>query len=98
MKNLGILLSGRGSNFEAIAKNAASGKIPDARIEEVISNRPDAAGLEIARRLRLTALVISSNGKDREEHAREVVAALRASQLHRVRLAGCLRLLPLGSG
>src|SRR5213080_4035336 len=77
MKNLGILLSGRGSNFEAIAKNAASGKIPDAHIEVVISNRPDAAGLEIARRLGLTALVISSKGKEREEHDREVVAALK---------------------
>ena len=48
MKNLGILLSGRGSNLEAIAKNVASGKIPDARIAVVISNKPDAGGLEIS--------------------------------------------------
>src|SRR5881398_751477 len=93
MKNLGILRSGRGSNFEAIAKNAASGKIPDARIEVVISNRPDAAGLEIARRLGLTALVISSKGKEREEHDREVVAALRAHNVQLVCLAGYMRLL-----
>src|SRR5437868_15164531 len=93
MKNLGILLSGRGSNFEAIAKNAASGKIPHARIEVVISNRPDAAGLEIARRLGLTALVISSKGKEREEHDREVVAALKEHKVDLVCLAGYMRLL-----
>ena len=92
MKNLGILLSGRGSNFEAIAKNVAAGKIPDARIAVVISNRPDAGGLEIARRMGLEAVVISSKGKPREEHDRELVAALR----HRVDLiclAGYMRLL-----
>ena len=55
MKNLGILLSGRGSNFEAIAKNVASGKIPNARIAVVISNRADAGGIETARRLGLTS-------------------------------------------
>src|SRR5881398_1294285 len=93
MKNLGILLSGRGSNFEAIAKNAASGKIPDARIEVVISNRPDAAGLEIARRLGLTALVISSKGKERESHDHEVVAALQQKKVDLVCLAGYMRLL-----
>src|ERR1700745_284010 len=93
MKNLGILLSGRGSNFEAIAKNAASGKIPDAHIEVVISNRPDAGGLEIARRLSLTALVIFSKGKEREEHHREVVAALIEHKVDLVCLAGYMRLL-----
>src|SRR5438132_11937257 len=92
MKNLGILLSGRGSNFEAIAKNAASGKIPDAHIEAVISNRPDAGGLEIARQLGLTALVISSKGKEREEHDREVVAALKEHKVDAVCLAGYRRL------
>ena len=55
MKNLGILLSGRGSNFEAIAKNVAAGKIPDARIAVVISNKPDAGGIEIAKRMGLEA-------------------------------------------
>jgi len=48
MKNLGILLSGRGSNFEAIAKNIAAGKLPDARIAVDISNKLDAGGLEVA--------------------------------------------------
>src|SRR5881398_238182 len=93
MKNLGILLSGRGSNFEAIAKNAASGKIPDARIGVVISNKSDAGGLEIARRLGLTALVISSKGKERESHDHEVVAALQQHKVDLVCLAGYMRLL-----
>ena len=93
MKNLGILLSGRGSNFEAIAKNVAAGRIPGARIAVVISNRADAAGLEIARRLALTALVIPSKGKEREKHDREVVAALQQHKVDLVCLAGYMRLL-----
>jgi len=93
MKNLGILLSGRGSNFEAIAKNVAAGKIPNARIAVVISNQPDAGGLEVARRMGLEALVIPSKGKPREEHDREVVAALQQRQVDLVCLAGYMRLL-----
>src|SRR5271170_7711490 len=93
MKNLGILLSGRGSNFEAIAKNVAEGRIPDARIAIVISNRANAGGIETARRLGLTSLVIPSKGKPREEHDREVVAALRQHKVELVCLAGYMRLL-----
>jgi len=93
MKNLGILLSGRGSNFEAIAVNVASGKIPDARIAVVISNKPDAGGLETARRLGLTALAIPSKGKAREAHDREVVAALGEHKVDLICLAGYMRLL-----
>ena len=93
MKHLGILLSGRGSNFEAIAKNVAAGRIPDARIAVVISNRTDARGIETARSLGLTALVIPSQGKDRAEHDREVVAALHKHQVDLVCLAGYMRLL-----
>ncbi len=93
MKNLGILLSGRGSNFEAIANNVASGKTPDARIAVVISNQPDAGGIELARRLGLSALVIPSKGKPREEHDREVVAALQQHEVDLVCLAGYTRLL-----
>ena len=70
MKHLGILLSGRGSNFEVIANNVSAGRIPDARIAVVISNKPDAGGLETARRLGLTTLLIPSKGKDREDHDR----------------------------
>jgi phosphoribosylglycinamide formyltransferase-1 len=93
MKNLGILLSGRGSNFEAIAKNVASGKIPNAQIAVVISNKPDAGGLEIAKCMGLEALVIASKGKQREEHDREVVAALGQHRVDLVCLAGYMRLL-----
>ena len=93
MKNLGILLSGRGSNFEAIANNVASGKIPNAHIAVVISNKPDAGGLEIAKRMGLEALVIPSKGKQREEHDREVVTALKQHKVDLVCLAGYMRLL-----
>jgi phosphoribosylglycinamide formyltransferase-1 len=93
MKNLGILLSGRGSNFEAIARNVSSGKIRDARITVVISNKTDAGGLETARRLGLTALAIPSKGKDREQHDREVVTALREHEVDLICLAGYMRLL-----
>lgn len=93
MKNLGILLSGRGSNFEAIAKNVASGKIAGARIAVVISNRTDAGGIETAKRLGLDTLVIPSKGKQREEHDREVVAALQQQKIDLVCLAGYMRLL-----
>jgi phosphoribosylglycinamide formyltransferase-1 len=93
MKNLGILLSGRGSNFEAIASNLTAGKISNARIAVVISNREDAGGIETARRLGLTALVIPSKGKDRAAHNREVVAALQQHKVDLVCLAGYMRLL-----
>jgi phosphoribosylglycinamide formyltransferase-1 len=93
MKNLGILLSGRGSNFEAIAKNVASGKIPNARIAVVISNKPDAGGLDVAKRMGLEALMIPSKGKPRDEHDREVVAALQERRVDLVCLAGYMRLL-----
>ena len=92
MKNLGILLSGRGSNFEAIADNIASGKL-DADIAIVLSNRTEAPGIESARRRGLSALVIPSKGKVREEHDREVVAALREHKVDLVCLAGYMRLL-----
>ncbi len=93
MKNLGILLSGRGSNFEAIATNVASGKIPNARIAVVISNKPDAGGLEIAKRMGLEGIVVPSKGKQREEHDREVVATLQQHKVDLVCLAGYTRLL-----
>jgi phosphoribosylglycinamide formyltransferase-1 len=93
MKNIGILLSGRGSNFEAIAKNVASGKIPRARIAIVISNRADAGGIEVARTLGLNVLVIPSKGKEREHHDREVVEALKQHNVDLICLAGYMRLL-----
>jgi phosphoribosylglycinamide formyltransferase 1 len=93
MKNLGILLSGRGSNFVAIADSIDAGRIPGARIAVVISNRLDAPGIETARKRGLNALVIPSKGKDRETHDREVVAALRQHEVDLICLAGYMRLL-----
>jgi phosphoribosylglycinamide formyltransferase-1 len=93
MKNLGILLSGRGSNFVAIADSVDAGRIPEARIAVVISNRADAPGIEIARQRGLKALVIPSKGKERETHDREVVAALHEHKVDLICLAGYMRLL-----
>jgi phosphoribosylglycinamide formyltransferase-1 len=93
VKNLGILLSGRGSNFVAIADSIAAGRIPNARIAIVISNREDAPGLETARRRALNAFAIPSKGKPREQHDREVVAALLDNKVDLVCLAGYMRLL-----
>ena len=92
MKNLGILLSGRGSNFLAIAENIRRGLIP-AQISIVISNRPEAPGLERAREMGLHAVCIPSKGKAREEHDAEVIAALQQAKVDLVCLAGYMRLL-----
>ncbi len=92
MKNIGILLSGRGSNFEAIARNVAAGKIP-AKIALVISNREQAPGLERARAMGLKTLFIPSKGKDREAYDGEVVAALKEAKVDLVCLAGFMRIL-----
>src|ERR1700739_3201450 len=93
MKSLGILLSGRGSNFVAIAESTDAGRLPDARISGVISNKPDAPGMATAHQRGLNALVIPSKGKDREQHDREVVAALKENKVDLVCLAGYMRLL-----
>ncbi len=93
MKSIGILLSGRGSNFVAIANSIDDGRIPGARIVVVISNRVDAPGIAVARERGLHALVIPSKGRPREEHDREVVAALKQHQVDLVCLAGYMRLL-----
>ena len=93
MKNLGILLSGRGSNFVAIADSIDAGRILNARIAIVISNRSDPPGIETARKRGLKALVIPSKGKDRETHDREVVAALKEHKVDLICLAGYMRLL-----
>jgi phosphoribosylglycinamide formyltransferase-1 len=92
MKNIGILLSGRGSNFEAIARNVAAGRIP-ARIVLVISNREQAPGLERARQMGLKTLFIPSKGKEREAYDQEVVAALKEAEVDLVCLAGFMRIL-----
>lgn len=91
-KRLGILISGRGSNFEAIADSIAAGRLA-AEIAVVISNRADAPGLESARRRGLNARLIASKGRVREEHDAEVIAALRDARVDLVCLAGYMRLL-----
>jgi len=92
MKRIGILLSGRGSNFEAIAENVAAGRI-DAEIAVVISNRPEARGLETARARGINAVCIPSKGLEREAYDRLVVAELKKNQVDLVCLAGFMRLL-----
>ena len=92
MKRLGILLSGRGSNFEAIADNVAAGRI-DASIAVVISNRPEAKGLDAARARGINALCIPSRGIEREAYDRLVVAELQKNAVDLVCLAGFMRLL-----
>jgi phosphoribosylglycinamide formyltransferase-1 len=92
MKRLGILLSGRGSNFEAIADNVAAGRI-DATIAVVISNRPEAKGLEAARARGINAVCIPSKGIEREAYDRLVVAELKKREVDLVCLAGFMRLL-----
>jgi phosphoribosylglycinamide formyltransferase 1 len=93
MHSLGILLSGRGSNFVAIADSIEAGRIPDARIAVVISNRADAPGIAVAGQRGLEALVIPSKGKAREDHDREVVQALKDRHVELLCLAGYMRLL-----
>ena len=93
MHNLGILLSGRGSNFIAIADSIDAGRIRNARIAAVISNKADAPGIETAKQRGLTALIIPSKGRSREELDQAVVAALKAHAVEWVCLAGYMRLL-----
>lgn len=92
MKRLGILLSGRGSNFEAIADQVAQGLIP-AEIAVVISNRPEARGLEVARQRGLKAVSLPSRGLDREVYDRQVAEELHRNHVDLVCLAGFMRLL-----
>ncbi len=92
MKRLGVLLSGRGSNFEAIADQVAVGRIP-AEIAVVISNRPEARGLEVACARGLNAVCIPSKGMDRETYDRLLIRELEAKQVDLVCLAGFMRLL-----
>jgi phosphoribosylglycinamide formyltransferase 1 len=92
LKKIGILLSGRGSNFEAIADSIEAGRL-HAEIAIVISNRADAPGLESAKRRSLNAVLIPSKGRVREEHDADVIAALHDAQVDLICLAGYMRLL-----
>jgi phosphoribosylglycinamide formyltransferase-1 len=92
-KRIGVLLSGRGSNFEALATNVASGRVPNAEIAIALSNREDARGIEKARALGIDARVISSRGLEREAYDKLVIAALQEKRVDLVCLAGYMRLL-----
>jgi len=93
MKRIGVLLSGRGSNFVALAESVAAGRIPNAEISIVISNREGAPGIEKAKALGIETRVIPSKGLEREAYDRQVVAALREKQVDLICLAGFMRLL-----
>ena len=95
MKRLGILISGRGSNFEAIADRIAAGEL-EAEIAVVISNRAEARGLETARARGLSAVCLPSTGMDREVYDRALAAELHKHDVELVCLAGFMRLLSAG--
>lgn len=93
---LGVLLSGRGSNFLAIHRAIADGRIPGAEIAVVLSNKPEAAGLDAARELGLTALAIPQEGRGpaaREAHDTKMIAALKDYGVDMVCLAGYMRII-----
>src|SRR3954467_9536501 len=92
-KKLGILLSGRGTNFLAIADSIDAGRIPNAEIALVISNKEDAPGIAAAKKRGLDARVIPSKGKTREQHDAEMIKALREKNVDLICLAGYMRLL-----
>jgi len=92
-KQIGVLLSGRGSNFEALADSVAAGRVPNAEIAIVVSNRENAPGIEKARSRGFDARVIPSKGLEREAYDRQVAAALREKNVDLVCLAGYMRLL-----
>ncbi len=90
---IGILISGRGSNMIALAEAVRSGRIPNAEIAIVISDNANAAGLAKAEECGIETLVIERSGRRREEHDRDIVAALRAKNVDLVCLAGYMRVL-----
>src|SRR5271154_3661562 len=92
-KRIGVLLSGRGSNFEALADSVAAGCIPDAEIAIVISNRESAPGIDRAKLRGNATRVIPSKGLEREAYDRQVVAVLNEQKVDLVCLAGYMRLL-----
>jgi len=92
-KRIGVLLSGRGSNFEALAESVAAGRIPNAEIAVVLSNQPNAAGLQKAEVRGIPTRMIPSKGLQREAYDRQVVAVLQEHKVDLICLAGYMRLL-----
>jgi len=93
MKQIGILISGRGSNMLALAEAVKNGHIPDAELALVVSNVETAAGIERAREIGLPTFVHSHRGCTREEHDRAMAAELRRHEVDLICLAGYMRLL-----
>jgi len=93
VKRIGVLLSGRGSNFEALADSVADGRIPGAEIAVVVSNHEGAPGIEKAKQRKIATRVIPSKGLEREVYDRQVVAVLNEHKVDLVCLAGYMRLL-----
>jgi len=91
--NIGILISGRGSNMVALADAVKSGEIPGSKVAVVISDKANAAGLEKARERGIETLVIERRGRTREEHDASIVAELKKREVELVCLAGYMRLL-----
>ena len=92
-KRIAILISGRGSNMVALADAIASGAIPDAQIALIVSDKPSAGGLQLARDRGLKTAVVERRGLKREEHDREIIAVLQSHEVDLVCLAGYMRLL-----
>ncbi len=92
-KRIGVLLSGRGSNFEALADSVAAGRIPNAEIAMVLSNRDGAPGIDKAKERGIATRVIPSKGLEREAYDRQVVAVLHEHKVDLICLAGYMRLL-----
>jgi phosphoribosylglycinamide formyltransferase-1 len=90
---IGILLSGRGSNFLAIAESIRAGRLKGVEIAVVISNVAEAGGLQAARAAGLPTAVFVSKGRKRQEHDADVIACLRSHRADLVCLAGYMRLL-----
>lgn len=90
---LAILISGRGSNMAAIIDAVRSGKIPRAEVAVVISDQPAAAGLIKANESGIETVIIERHGRSREEHDKEIIAALRERQVNLICLAGYMRIL-----
>ncbi|MGA8739680.1 MAG: phosphoribosylglycinamide formyltransferase [Terracidiphilus sp.] len=93
---VGILLSGRGSNFLAIARNINEGRLPNVEIAIVLSNVAGASGVQAARDLNLPTAVFVSKGRPRAEHDADLIACLREHKVNLVCLAGYMRLLSPG--
>ena len=92
-KRIGVLLSGRGSYFEALAESVSAGRIPNAEIAIVISNQPDALGLKKAEARGVPSRMIPSKGLQREAYDRQVAAVLQEYKVDLICLAGYMRLL-----